>query len=1138
MKALAFRLFGRLLGTVEFHVRQTEAEWRDQSMEFRRHAYGPVRRWLVGRFARPLSIPACVLTFGLAWTFIATLPVPKWFEWSVGTHQPQDVTAFFTATWSIQAAIAALVYPIVIAFVTILVQRQHGAKASLYVYLNDAAAISSALSALSLVCLMAFQYLWLSYVMTSVVVGWVAFDTAWLLFNLLLTGYFLYRTFEFILPSRRVAIIRRYALSVAWPAEVRFHLANHIFLTAVESALLPGPAYGSDAAEDTPSILTGNLGIGFGANVVDAPVRHKVRVRDISLKPLAIVASRWKAREVRAHKEGAKEVPALSFPIGPDDDVEPGAALCTILGTAVLPPFERRLVRWAYDYGNSDDGGLELTVGDTFAEIQGDARNALNAGDEESFRERITDFIDLLELLIAASSFRRPGGDMDNFTAISDRNHVFRRPTYQVWGRRLLDLAEAAARRVDVSDAYILRLAYAANRLYDASLKYGDAEMARYCINLYGGLFHYLAVWWVRAVEEQGVFEHDPCREAILRPPQSAMHDGVLRGFVGAWESLKNEHFPPSSDEKHPWEEFRKAIPSYDRHLHETAVMFGKAVAHGDGISSEWLATVLTNWFAQMEYRLDTNHGYVPKEHLAIVDQLFEPWEQVKAQLGIDGDYVTSASDAELVFSVSVKNLADDVACVVASVLVIWGRNCVCETSLPARLLQAFIRGGQSRRSGETIRSVGALADANALLRAVFRQCYSPGAAGIAYRKRLNATVSSIDATRARDMVPGRIYGGAVGQEGLNSLLDGWLLLLLVLVPADWRSLIGVGELLGTLVRDDNPLFRRCIQDLGAWIQRLEAAEFREYKPTYECLKSGAAGQLSFEDALTAAVTGIRRLLDEAQRLQNEELAVAPIDGSRLTEIGLWASGLGFTKENGGFPIPLFASVTVVNDAQPEYTLVLRDQEKGQFTAREMGYSGAGDKKWFEKVMRDHVSVVILREVLRFLDPVHQVVSGAQGFWSLVKTYESRMRHRGLNGALFVNGLYSPQWISAWVKRTERNADLVPQDLVYARSEEFEAIEGYLGNIGSTPVFRAPVARGESYLIPLQAFNELIFRCFEENSFVRATVEPVAGRADLVNLRLSWQRSLTLVGDEAMRITVAPDNSDQVVPPVDTLSRP
>jgi len=692
-------------------------------------------------------------------------------------------------------------------------------------------------------------------------------------------------------------------------------------------------------------------------------------------------------------------------------------------------------------------------------------------------------------------------------------------------------LAEAAAKRLTVTDAFFLRLAYASNRFYTAALKHGNSDMVPYCVNLPTASFHYLSLWWTRMVEEQGGVQHDACHQQILREPYGTAHDSAMRGFVGAWESLKNEYFPPRRKEVSTWDDYRNAVPSYARHLHETAVMLAGAVTLGDALSAEWLATVLTNWYEQMEYRFDVDHAYLPGEQSAHLAHMAESWDAVKASLEIEDGNVLGGVNMVVVFATSLRNYGNDVACVVAYVLAMWGRDCACEESLPAQLVRTFVRGGQTRRAGEQIRAVQGVLTANDLLVAIFRQNYSTGEAGTEYKQMLGGVVSGIAGTRAREMVPGRIYGGLGGHEGLDSLCDGWLVLLAVIVPEHWRPMMAVGTTLRELAAKDNDLFRRCIQDLRVWVDRLRTPEFGNYRAAYECINMPNGNGKSFDEAVIALRQGIENLLTEARQIQDGVVQAAVIDQARLVEISTWASATAFTKETGGFPVSLFETITETTQERDQFALVLRGMEKGRFTRPELAQRALNEEEWFARIMRKHVSVVVLREVLAKLNKTHQVAHGPAAYWTVLKRYGAQMQREHLTGALVVYSLSSPPWLADWTRKYGRNEALVPVDLELSRTAQFEPIDGYLGDIGGIALFQAPVAQGESYLIPLQALKELTFTRFDERRYVQVRADDVEDHADRVDLRLTWQRSMTIERYDAVRISVAPQDQPNTSTP-------
>lgn len=60
----------------------------------------------------------------------------------LNTFSPEVVLNYFSNLWTIQATLAALVYPIVIGFVTLLLESRQSAKARLRIYLVDSRGIT------------------------------------------------------------------------------------------------------------------------------------------------------------------------------------------------------------------------------------------------------------------------------------------------------------------------------------------------------------------------------------------------------------------------------------------------------------------------------------------------------------------------------------------------------------------------------------------------------------------------------------------------------------------------------------------------------------------------------------------------------------------------------------------------------------------------------------------------------------------------------------------------------------------------------------------------------------------------------------------------------------------------------------
>ena len=351
-----------------------------------------------------------------------------------------DVVTYFSGPWSVQAAVAALVYPIVLAFVTLVLQRRN-AKSILHIYLHDSAALISGLMAIFLLILMGAQYLFLMVIPVEVAISWIVVDSVWLTMNLgSPTSFFLFRTFQFVRPTGRAKSIRQYAVNIAWPKEVGEHLRRVFFFNAVENNLVPGPSYGRQQIESGPSVWLGPGGSGCGAtgcSSVQLP-RHS-RLTNIRFRFLAWATSIWFKQVTRyelvaSQLRGSRwphrdEQPVLVYPIDPNSEFSGNTCYCRVIGPVQLSLVARLLIRFAFEFRKSSSP-VELVVEGILDDLKAEAMLFLNSGEPQAFSTAIEDLIDFYTLLIQASVFRTPLGDTASYAAVSGGLFSMR-PLYQ-----------------------------------------------------------------------------------------------------------------------------------------------------------------------------------------------------------------------------------------------------------------------------------------------------------------------------------------------------------------------------------------------------------------------------------------------------------------------------------------------------------------------------------------------------------------------------------------------------------------------------------------------------------------------------------------------------------------------------------
>ena len=143
-------------------LRREEREWAKSNDLRRRLRYGWFAREIVKggehpfRYASTL-LSLLVLLIILTWLLPENWLVGRWSSWS-----SSEQLTYFTSLWAVQSTVVALVYPFIIAFVALFLDRRPSSKALLQIYLVDSGGLAAGLSSLFLVLAMSVQYFMLS----------------------------------------------------------------------------------------------------------------------------------------------------------------------------------------------------------------------------------------------------------------------------------------------------------------------------------------------------------------------------------------------------------------------------------------------------------------------------------------------------------------------------------------------------------------------------------------------------------------------------------------------------------------------------------------------------------------------------------------------------------------------------------------------------------------------------------------------------------------------------------------------------------------------------------------------------------------------------------------------------------------
>lgn len=655
-------MIARLFGALSDQVRRADIEWRTEN-EFRRSVqFSFIHRRLIRAAEHPLrsSILLFVL-FLLLSIFVSLSPIPR-FPLIRLTIDDSTALSYLSTIWGIQATILALVYPIVIAFVTLLIQRLHQGQSVLHIYLHDSAAALSGFSAIMLLLLMGIQYLSSPLTNTIVVLNWALISGLWFILNVVLATFFLFRTIAFIHPDRRTTTVKNYALNVAWPAEVNRHLRVHIFDNSVHNDLLPGPAYPPQTDQPAPSIWMGSSGTMATdvRTVVSRTFKTETALGDVFFRPLALAISSWLRR---AEQQISNSPPhtsplVLIFPIHPDIPLNAETTLCCQRGMLPLSRKEQLLIRLSFFF-RSKHRDLDLTIEKMFDDLKREAISAMQSSDSQVYSSVLRNAMNLLVSIIKASSFKNSTERLDNFTQLSHRLNVFGRPIYEQWTRMWIDLFRESSKEIASDDQYFGQLVYVAPSLFTELNGIATKRILYHVIDLQPVLLSRLGEWWVRTLEQQGTMEHDPCNMASIAPPYSSTYESLVRKFVGAWESLKNERILGRGLEAQGWRYFQDIGKTFERHLHLSVTMACESVYRGDTTASVWISDLLLKWISELDFYFESGLHFTQRDKWITFEVVECDWETLKTELNIETleDVMGQANLKKSALSVSLSDL-------------------------------------------------------------------------------------------------------------------------------------------------------------------------------------------------------------------------------------------------------------------------------------------------------------------------------------------------------------------------------------------------------------------------------------------------------------------------------------------------
>jgi len=1037
--------------------------------------------------------------------------------------------SYFTSLWSVQATIVALVYPFAIAFVTLLLQRRPSSNAFLQIYLVDSGGLAAGLSSLFLVLVMAVQYAMLSTYSLDRAVAWVAVDSVWFIYNVVLTIWFLFRTFEFLRTDSQMEVVKRYVINVALPREIANLLRFQFFANAQKSGWIPGPEYLDDEAEGHPQVLMHSFGLHMGEVSVERHLRRQSRLTNVFYWPLKVAIAGW-LKKAQTHQPIPASVlhdkpksPLLVFPLLPGSMYEAEVVLVRVEGGPKLSLWQRVLVRMSFWFTPIRLERRHVTSGEILAEIETDARVSAGNGDVAAFEEAYKHLTEMHETLLGTSLAKADDGSIGSWALMPDILK-FDRPVHEHWANTYRSLFEASASLLPSETRPIRRLCHVVQRLDGPELQRSPVEIRDRILLIPTQLMYSLGNWWSQRLEEQGVFQHGQNEMALLRPPLQGAYEETLLHFIGGWETARQllARFP-DRDYKFIWANAKDLLKLNVRHINQTCLMLLKAVARGDQAAAEWFADVISKWWADASSYDHEPFVLYGKTGFITIEAVSQEWSVVEKSLGLDDDDRRFKGHDETglqrhVCLAALRNYWRDIRLLTLEIILSWAAgegSQLSERSLAVYVATGLLTGRQWRSGGRTEEPLSELSASN-YLTAKSRQNGADSSYRQGYIALLDSFVESAKDILRPDMVPGRGYSFS-GADDVQSLQEAQLIILVILSVTEWRPGESLRRQLAIwtssnfqsteLVKNRSEAMKQRLDELGdtlcpELVDRLIANMLRTH---------------TRHDGIAMARNAIDILLNEIADLQSDAVASAQVSTQRLNEIEEAASELGFSKDTGEFPLQIFSSITCEESPQEPFTLIFSKLRKGEFTDVEMAQRAVNELEYYAKTIANHVGMLLLSDVIRKSKIREVFAPDATAYWLALKAEAKTLKELGLTPLLVLDNPTRPDWVWEWEHPSQDNEYPRPLDLV-VRREKQERGDGYIADFNDIQVFSGAIAPGESLLLARETFASVTFKKYRDKVFVKADTTEVEGAGTLVDLRLTYERNVRVEYNQIVRI--------------------
>ena len=551
---------------------------------------------------------------------------------------PSDYShaAFFGTVWAVQATLVALVYPIVLTFVPILLQRRASARFSLVVYMHDSGVVPAGTSSLLLLAWMSLEYLASPYVEPRYFLFAAVSHGLWFIANLWLTAQFLVKTVKYVRGEFGEAAYRRLAVHYSLRRDLHVALCEHV----LDSSILRHGRYSLYSGEP----IVSQVGLGSGKAEVVRLFSSARLLSDVNVQAVNWAARRWLERAKALPKKPVKEherreQPSLQVLPNIGATYIDSVDIVRVSNGPKLTFAERAVFRQAFDFTQTGRSILDGNTGDLLGELAAEVQSQLEQGNYakakaefEKLRDLHAAFVRVASATVGAPGSARALGNLRSGWSWNGRS------LNESWMDVYRSLMRVAVSRIEADQTIWKALVHLPSNLVK-HCDVGDTGAIREVLQQFVLMDHFLSSWWGRRLHQTKTSLPD--EGAWLPQPEREDYRDAVVALVSALTNFGNSFWAPvrRADEGQ-WHALSRMATIQLQQLDVASTLLFSAVERGDAVAARWHCDNVVHWLSQRIHEFEQpSYGLYDADPSSLhVDVLSLSEEEVRAQIPSQSD--------------------------------------------------------------------------------------------------------------------------------------------------------------------------------------------------------------------------------------------------------------------------------------------------------------------------------------------------------------------------------------------------------------------------------------------------------------------------------------------------------------------